>query len=125
MLDNELKAKLMGAQSVEEVKELLKGHPDLDAEHTWGEIERHRSDMNERLDMDELEAVSGGADRDWVKDGCAASCKQSIEGLCWSNDRCAIWDVTYSNFWTKCPDGSEHEYDMWGNCKKCGYCPVA
>ena len=125
MLDNELKEKLMGAESVEEVKELLKDHPDLNAEQIWGEIERHRFERNEELDMDELEAVSGGADRDWVKDGCAASCKQSIEGLCWSNDRCAIWDVTYDNFWATCPDGSPHDFDIWGNCKKCGYCKTA
>lgn len=125
MVDTELKERLLDAENVEEVKDILKDNPELDPERVYAELEQHRSDKTEKLDLDELEAVSGGAKRDWVKDGCAASCRQSIEGLCWSNDRCAIWDVVYTNFWKTCPDGSEHEYDIWGNCKKCGYCPVA
>jgi len=125
MVDNELKARLLAAENADEVREILKDHPEFDAERVYGELEHYRSDRSEQLDMDELESVSGGADRDWVKDGCAASCRQSIEGLCWSNDRCAIWDVTYSNFWKTCPDGSKHDFDIWGTCKKCGYCSVA
>ena len=91
MLNDLLKEKLIKSDSLEEVKECLSDRPDLDAERIWQEIEKHRSWKNEKLDLDEHDAVSGGADRDWVKDGCAATCEAS--SWCWSNDLCAIWDA--------------------------------
>ena len=119
MLSNELKAKLNEAKSLEEVKEIVKDRPDLNAEHIWQELERHQSAESEKLDLEELEAVSGGADRDWQKDGCAATCEET--SWCWSNDFCTIFDVTYDNFWRTCPDGHEHVYNGGDVCVRCGH----
>ena len=118
MLNAELKEKLIHSESPEEVKELLSKCPDLDAERIYAEIENHRSTRNERLDLDELDAVSGGSDRDWKKDGCAATCEAG--SWCGSNDYCMIWDVTYDNFWACCPDGHDHVYQN-RICTRCGY----
>ena len=41
-------------------KDILKDHPELDAERVWNEISEHRSDKSEKLDLGELAAVSGG-----------------------------------------------------------------
>ena len=121
MTKNELREKLRGAESLEEVKSALADCPDMDAERVWQEIERHVSAKSEKLDLNELDAVSGGADRDWTKDGCAATCEPS--SWCGSNDWCTYWDVTYDNFWATCPDGSQHQWDSGAGyvCVKCGY----
>ena len=118
MLDAKLREKLIHSGSLEGVKELLSGRPDLDAERIWQEIEKHRSGKNEKLDLDELDSVSGGADRDWKRDGCAATCEEN--SWCWSNDKCEIWDVTYDNFFVCCPDGHDHVY-AWDVCTRCGH----
>ena len=118
-MNDEWKAKLVHASSLDETKEILKGEERFDAERVWQEIENHRSSRSDKLDLEELDAVSGGADRDWVKDGCAATCEDN--SWCWSNDKCQIWDVTYSNFWTRCPDGHQHEYDSNHVCLRCGH----
>ena len=99
-ITNERKAKLLGAKSAEEVTELIKaGGQEItedDAECLWAEITQHRKQDGTELSLDELEAVSGGADRDWAKDGCAATV-EPYGSRCGSNDECMIWDVTYSN----------------------------
>ena len=118
MLNNELKEKLVRAKSLEEVQGLLKDRPELDAKRLWDELENHRSAKNEKLDLQELDAISGGADRDWVKDGCAATCEYG--SWCWSNDRCLSFDVTYDHFYETCPDGHEHVYEN-DRCVRCGY----
>ena len=118
MLDNRLKERLNEADSREEVESLLQNHPELDADRIWEEIENHRSGQSEKLDLAELDAVSGGADRDWRRDGCAATCEAG--SWCGSNDYCMIWDVTYDNFWACCPDGHEHVYQN-RVCVRCGY----
>ena len=118
MIDDKLKAKVFGANSLEEVKDILKGHPELSPEPIWDEIKRRRSGESEKLDLSELEAVSGGADRDWVKDGCAATCE--FGSWCWSNDRCLQFDVTYDSFWIKCPDGHDHIFSGL-TCTRCGF----
>ena len=118
MKDQTLITRLAGAESLTEVQDILKGRSDIDAERAWQEIESHRSNMSERLDLEELDAVSGGADRDWKKDGCAATCEQG--SWCGSNDFCMIWDVTYDNFWACCPDGHEHVLHN-RVCTRCGY----
>ena len=43
MLDNELKERLSGAKSLDEVKDLLKEHQGIDAERAWQELEKKRS----------------------------------------------------------------------------------
>ena len=118
MLDDKIKERLAGARSLEEVKEILKGNSNIDPERVWKENERHRSLAHEKLDLNELDAVSGGADRDWKRDGCAATCE--VGSWCSSNDYCVIWDVTYDNFWATCPDGHEHVFENCV-CVRCGY----
>ena len=118
MVNKELRAKLLEAENLEEVKDIIRDNPELNAERLWQEIEKHKSAKSEKLDLNELDAVSGGADRDWKKQGCAATCEES--SWCGSNDWCYCWDVTYDNFWKTCPDGHDHVYD--GNiCVRCGH----
>ena len=118
MLGDNLKEKLNEAQSLDEVSDLLSDCPDLDPERVWREVEEHRSNRSEKLDIEELDAVSGGADRDWQKEGCAATCEPA--SWCWSNDQCLVFDVTYDNFWVTCPDGHEHVFKAH-ICVRCGY----
>ena len=92
MFDAALREKPIRSHSLEEVEKLISKHPDLDAKRVYQEIEKHRPGSSEKLDLSELEAVSGGADRNWAKDGCAATCEEN--SWCWSNDKCQIWDVS-------------------------------
>ena len=117
-MNDELSAKLVEAKSLDDVKEILKGQEGIDPERVWQEIEKRRDYSSKKLELEELDAVSGGADRDWVKDGCAATCEYG--SWCWSNDRCQVWDVTYENFWARCPDGRKHYFES-GVCIRCGY----
>ena len=118
MLEDKRMEKLLEASSLEEVKDVLKDRPDLDARRVYEELESHRSLRSERIDLEELDAVSGGADRDWKKDGCSATCEAS--SWCGSNDYCMIWDVTYDNFWVCCPDGHDHVF-VNDACTRCGF----
>ena len=105
MLNNELKAKLLAAKSEEELTVLLKntGVDKPAAERIWVELTNKCEADGKELSLDELEAISGGADRDFLKDGCAATTEPG--SWCESNDCCYIWDVTYDNEPTKtsCP----------------------
>ena len=112
------KEALRNAETLEEVKEILKGRPESDINRAYEEIQKHHSSKNEKLDLSELDAVSGGADRDWQKEGCAATAEPA--SWCWSNDQCLVFDVTYDNFWVTCPDGHEHVYKNYV-CQRCGY----
>ncbi len=96
----EILAELLKAENAGQVMDILTRNGQEcsteDAEHIWKEIEHHKVDYKEGISLDELEAVSGGWDRDYKTDGCAAT----VEGYtswCGSNDRCDIWDVTYDN----------------------------
>ena len=114
----DLKMKLSKANSLGEVKTILGAGSGVDAEQLWREIEKHRSGQSEKLDLNELDSVSGGADRSWTKDGCAATCE--YDSWCGSNDFCYCFDVTYDDFWATCPDGHKHVYEH-GQCVRCGY----
>ena len=118
MVDKEIKAKLIQADSLDEVKTILNGASNSDAERVWEETKNRRLEGMEKLDLNELDAISGGADRDWVKDGCAATCE--FGSWCWSNDRCLSFDVTYDSFWVKCPDGHDHVLNGL-TCTRCGF----
>ena len=63
-MTNELKAKLLAAQSAEEAAALLKADGrEITAEETetlWEEIERVREEGSRKLSKDELDAVSAG-----------------------------------------------------------------
>ena len=107
-ITKELKEKLLNADSEEEVKSLLGGSTEEKASEIWQEIEAYHGAMGlEKVDDDELEAVSGGEDRDWLKEGCSSSAK--VGELCFRNDSCSLWTITYSNF-DPCPNGGIHEW---------------
>ena len=132
----ELRGKLIHAGSMEEVRAIL-GPETAEEEinQTWREIETHRPEEGlAAVDDDELEAVSGGADRDWEEVGCSASVE--VRSWCRSDDACFWFDVTYSNFypcskggkhdWRRCltsyirhDDGSKERYHIY-ECRKCG-----
>ena len=111
----ELRGKLIRAKDIEEVRAILGPETaEEEIDQVWQEIEAHRpAEGLEEVDDDELEAVSGGADRDWEKEGCSASAEYGSR--CWSDDYCTQIEVTYSNF-DPCPEGGRHDWDIheWG-----------
>lgn len=131
-LTQELKAKLVKAQSAEEVTVLLRetGAGEDLSEQLWKEMKVYHEDK--QLDLDELEAVSGGADRDWRSDGCAATVEPG--SWCSAIDSCIWLDVTYDFQPTDhlCPNCGKYMYKQdtisrGGNkyedqyrCKFCG-----
>ena len=119
MKNAELKEKLIHSDSLDEVKGPLSECPDIDAERIRQENENHRSGKHEKLDLDELDAVSGGSGRDWKREGCAATCEEDC--WCGSNVYCMIWDVAYDDFWACCPDSHDHVYQGTRVCVHCGY----
>ena len=107
-ITKEMKEKLLKANSEEEVKALVgDAVKEEDVTKIWKEIEAHKAAPDlEKVDDEELEAVSGGADRDYLKDGCSSSTNDS---WCWYNDNCGeIW-TTYSNY-DPCPKGGNHDW---------------
>ena len=128
-LSEELKKELIKAQSAEQVTEIVKADGQEisteDAEQLWQEIAKHNQDAE--LSADELEVVSGGADRDWLTDGCAATVEVD-HGFCGSNDYCNWWDVTYDHepiaICKRC-GGIGYETGTWYytkcKCSKCGF----
>ena len=130
----ELRGKLIRAKDIEEVRAILGPETtEEEIDRVWQEIEAHRpAEGLEAVDDDELEAVSGGADRDWENDGCSASVEYGSR--CWSDDYCTCVEVTYDNF-DPCPEGGKHdwrklctaiEYQLFGTktfrryrCQKC------
>ena len=116
-LTNELKAKLNAAKSIEEVTEIIRADgqeaKEEEVARIWGEITRHREEAGKELSLDELETVSGGYDRNWPYDGCAATVEP--DSWCGSNDACEIWDVVYVNP----PIDNIGIWDV-GNCPQCG-----
>ena len=114
IITNEPKAKLLVAKSAEEVTELVKADGQEitaeDAAHLWEEITRKSEQNGKELSLDELEAVSGGADRNWATQGCAATVEYG--SWCGSNDKCVNWDVTYDYppTDTLCPNCGQNMY---------------
>ena len=72
-ITNELKTKLLAAESAEEVTELIKADGQEitaeDAVHLWEEIEHMREAEGRKLSKDELDAVSAGFGFDFPS-GC-------------------------------------------------------
>ena len=130
----ELKKKALEAASAEEIMEILKAAgEEITAEEAAQFFEKAQAKKTDKeLSLDELEAVSGGADRNWVTDGCAATVE--YRSWCDSNDKCIVWDVTYEFQPTGhlCPNGGKNMYQqntisLGGNeyedqyrCKYCG-----
>lgn len=134
-MTNDLKEKLLAVQNSEEVAELVKASgqeisPE-DAEHLWAEIMKKREQDDKELSPDELEAVSGGENRNWVTEGCAATVE--FNSLCYSNDACYWHDVIYDYGPTSvlCPNCGQNMYlhnsidlggDQYENQYRCKYC---
>jgi len=105
-LSKELYSKLLLADSLEEVTELLKagGCEDLPAQEVWEQVQQRRAQDGMELSLDELEDVAGG--RDWMQEGCAATVEPGSD--CWGTDGgCAVCNIEYTNL-PNC------------NCFKCG-----
>ena len=130
----ELKKKALEAASAEEIMEIMKAAgEEITAEAAAQLFEKAQAKKTDKeLSLDELEAVSGGADRNWVTDGCAATVEYG--SWCDSNDKCIVWDVTYEFQPTGhlCPNCGKNMYQqntiyLGGNeyedqyrCKYCG-----
>ena len=125
----EMRAKLMRAKDQKEVRALLGSKAtEEEIQQVWQEIQRHRpAEGLEAVDDDELTAVSGGFDRDYPTQGCAATVEEGSH--CWSDDKCNYLDVTYGNY-DPCPNGGNHDWKrkkktVWGvtevynQCSKC------
>ncbi len=115
----ELRRKLIRARDIEEVRAILGPETaEEEIQQTWREIEAHRlAEGLETVDDSELEAVSGGADRDWEKEGCSATAENG--SWCGSDDYCVVYDVTYSNF-DPCPKGGKHDWKLLSKGKDTG-----
>ena len=131
-LTNEVKATLLQAKNAGEVASVLKGAGEDEAlaERLWDELTRRHEEDGRNLSLDELEAVSGGADRDWARDGCANTVTPT--SWCWSNDGCIRLSVVYENepVSEKCPVCGTYLYiystypkDVVTTykCRNCGY----
>lgn len=130
MPKDEIRAKLVNAKDIDEVKAILaeageEAAPE-DIERIWQELEHHKPGGKRKLDQDEMDAVAGGTwfnQRDWIKDGCAGTV-QAGKDFCWSNDKCiCLWE-NYTNDWDTCPDGKPHEFEYDSSnkkytCKRC------
>jgi len=130
----ELKKKALAAASAEEIMELVRATgEEITPEEAAKLFEKAQAQKADRsLSLDELEAVSGGADRNWVTDGCAATVEYG--SWCDSNDKCIVWDVTYEFQPTGhlCPNCGKNmylqdtillrnnQYEEQYRCKYCG-----
>ena len=94
---NELKKKAMEAAGAEEIMEIMKAAGEEitaeEAERFYEKVQDKKTDRE--LSLDELEAVAGGEDRDWLRDGCAATVEGGSD--CYGTDMCGLWPVTYEH----------------------------
>ena len=99
-LSKELYSKLLLADSLEEVTELLKagGCEYLPAEEVWEKVQQRRAQDGMELGLDELEDVAGGVTtRDWMNEGCAATVESTSD--CWGTDGgCSVCNIRYTNW---------------------------
>jgi hypothetical protein len=93
----ELKKKALEAASAEEIMEIMKAAgEEITAEAAAQLFEKAQAKKTDKeLSLDELEAVAGGEDRDWLRDGCAATVEAGSD--CYGTDMCGLWPVTYEH----------------------------
>jgi hypothetical protein len=93
----ELEKKAIEAASAEEVMEIVRAAgEEITAEEAasfFKAVQERKADKE--LSLDELEAVAGGEDRDWLRDGCAATVEAGSD--CYGTDMCGLWPVTYEH----------------------------
>jgi rubrerythrin len=112
-ITNELKTKLLAAGNAAEAAEIMKAQGQEitreEAELLFEEIGKYRVQDGMELDLDELEAVSGG-NRNWVTEGCAGTVE--FGSHCRSNDNCWLFTVNYDYEPTDhiCPNCEQHMY---------------
>ena len=94
---NELKKKVMEAAGAEEIMEIMKAAGEEitaeEAERFYEKVQDKKTDRE--LSPDEMAAVAGGEDRDWLRDGCAATVEGGSD--CYGTDMCGLWPVTYEH----------------------------
>ena len=108
-ITQEMRAKLLHAKDQEEVRSILGPEAaEEEIERVWQEIQRHRpAEGLEAVEDDELEAVSGGYERDYGAQGCSATVEDGSH--CWTDDKCTWWQVEYVNY-DPCPKGGNHDW---------------
>jgi hypothetical protein len=93
----ELEKKAIEAASAEEVMEIVRAAgEEITAEEAasfFKAVQERKADKE--LSLDELEAVAGGEDRDWLRDGCAATVEAGSD--CYGTDMCGLFPVTYEH----------------------------
>ena len=93
----ELEKKAMEAANAEEVMEIVRAAgEEITAEEAasfFKAVQERKADKE--LSLDELEAVAGGEDRDWLRDGCAATVEAGSD--CYGTDMCGLWPVIYEH----------------------------
>ena len=93
----ELEKKAIEAASAEEVMEIVRAAgEEITAEEAasfFKAVQERKADKE--LSLDELEAVAGGEDRDWLRDGCAATVEAGSD--CYGTDMCGLWPVIYEH----------------------------
>lgn len=94
---NELKKKAMEAAGAEEIMEIMKAAGEEitaeEAERFYEKVQDKKTDRE--LSPDEMAAVAGGEDRDWLRDGCAATVEAGSD--CYGTDMCGLWPVIYEH----------------------------
>ena len=130
-ITQEMRAKLMRAKDQEEVRAILGSETtEEEIQQVWQEIQHHcPAEGLEAVEDDELEAVSGGYERDYGKNGCSATVE--AKSFCWKDDACIRLQVEYVNR-DPCPKGTsasrnhvwkavgwEGRNRLW-ECKQCG-----
>ena len=126
-ITKDLKAKLLAAQSEEELAALVKADGQEitaeDAARLLEEIEKQHEQEGKELSLDELGAVAGGAirNRDYLKEGCAATVEP--HSRCWGTDGgCLAINIDYSN-WpcnTRCPECGRYTHSVRSYLNKDG-----
>ncbi len=130
-LNNEVRKSLLNAADIAEVMEVCKNAgievDEKEAQRILDEVAHKKESTGKELSLDELESVSGGGDRDWLTEGCAATVEAG--STCWTNDACSICAVIYDNEPSTyiCPDcgGGMYHFDWDGiyrrfKCQRCG-----
>ena len=132
-LSEKVREALMAATTAQEAATALAAGgieaTEEEAQKALAEVKARTKVEDEELSADELAAVAGGSDRDWLTQGCAATVEPG--SWCWSNDECYAASVTYDNPPTrvKCPNCGGQLYMLNHNkffatrkkkCAKCG-----
>lgn len=134
---DETKKRLLRAESVEEVAQILKdaGDDEANAENVWQEACRLREQDGKDLSLDELDAVAGGmGGRSWYEEGCAATVEpgsncSAVDGGCFMffnnyngdpiDQPCIFCPARYTTSYTTILNG-QTTFTRYYACRECG-----